>query len=156
MLYTCGTCIRHITFTGFNYCKSCDFAESRINERETWTLVISSWLRQLMLCFVSLSNNPLKPFESCRRILQLFPLPGIELKHYRLSKIICAMESESHSSLQYTFLPSPLNCPRTPGFMSFKVGHFCFQRQRGGEYGGRDQYTVTCPTSFPAAAAAAT
>ena len=73
-----------------------------------------------MLCFVRLSNNPLKPFESCRRILHLFPFPGIELKHYRVSKIICAMESESHSSLHYTFLPSPLNCPRTPGFMSFK------------------------------------
>lgn len=105
----------------------CDFAESRINERETWTLVIYSWPRQLMLCFVSLSNNPLKPFESCRRILQLFPLPGIELKCYRLSKIICAMESESHSSLRYVSLPSPPTVQEAQGLCHPK-GSFLFPK----------------------------
>jgi len=80
-----------------------------------------------MLCFVSLSNNPLKPFESCRRILQLFPLPGIELKCYRLSKIICAMESESHSSLQYAFLPSPPTVQEPQGLCRPK-GSFLFPK----------------------------
>lgn len=76
--------------------------------KETLMLVISSGLRQLMLCFVSLSSNlrSKKPFESCNRILScsFSPFPGQKLAHYRLSKNICGMESESHFISQDAFL----------------------------------------------------